>query len=133
MAKESVSIPTSRWVIRDFVRMQKFDRVLNRYDVIVSPRVSMSYHRRLGRTFTGASSTDYDHKTAFLHGNPGEYRRQSQFLKSWNLDIYLPHNNTNIAALDKYVDPETANFWQINSEIRFLARFKSPSLFLIHY
>ena len=60
--------------------MNKFDRVLNRYDMILTLQIGIIDHRRQRGRFAGAGWPGHQNQAFFEHGKFFQHRRQTKLV-----------------------------------------------------
>jgi hypothetical protein len=86
------------------VRVHELDRVLDGNDMPALVRVAMVDHRRQGRGFAAAGSTNHQQQTALAQGDPLQDFGMAQIVERANLRADVPHHDCRLTALAKHVD-----------------------------
>ena len=105
--KETVSIPTSRWLtMLSRSGMQHLDRVLDRDDVLLARLVDVVDHRRERRRLARAGRAGDEHEAAVLLGEPADAGRHVERLEARDLARDDAADDRDRSALAERVDAE---------------------------
>ena len=115
-----------------FVRMDVFDGILDRDDMAARIFVAMADHCGECRRLTGAGATDDDAKTALVHHDVFQDRRQVETVQRRNLGGDRSQYRTDHALLNEGTDAEASYALRRDSEITFLGRVEFLDLFVVH-
>ncbi len=90
------------------IRVQEFDRILDREDVVRGGLVAVVDHRRQGRRLAGAGGADHEDEPALQHHEVLEDVGHAEILELGHLGSDVAQHHRGIAALIEHIDAEAA-------------------------
>ena len=108
--------------------MHEFDRILNGEDVSHDVFVGVIHHRRERGRLSGASRTCYEHQSARLHSQFGEYFWRSQILEREYTRWNRTKDGCRAAILIEGVYAKAGEVGNLEREIDFKVLFENFSL-----
>ena len=133
LCQESVSTPTSRWVMtQPLCWMHVFDRILDGDDVAAGLLVAVAHHGGKRRGFSGARAADDDDESALGEHHVLQHRRQVEFLEGRDLGVDEADDAAGCALLHEGADAKAADALRRDREVALLGGIKFLGLAIVH-